>query len=101
MVASKTVTKDSEHITHALYHSNVHVIYSIYWTGKLPLELKLYTDQHSNLEVHHLPTRSIVYYDKQLVIHEKTCIFVFTPHAINGQSTVLVVVLFTLKSHGA
>lgn len=62
MATSKTVTKDSKHITHALYCSNVHVIYSIYWTSKLPLELKLYTDQHIKLEVHHLPTRSIVYY---------------------------------------
>lgn len=53
MATSKTMTKDSEHITHALYCSNVHVIYSIYWTSKLPLELKLYTDQHR---------RSIVYY---------------------------------------
>lgn len=78
------MTKDSKHITHALYCSKVHVIYSIYWTGKLPLKLKLYTDQHSRLEVHHLPTRSIVYY--WLVIVRKTCISIFTLHAINGHT---------------
>lgn len=46
MVGSYRMTKDSENITHALCCTNVHVIYIIYWTGKLPRQLKLYTDQH-------------------------------------------------------
>lgn len=56
MVASETTIKDSEHIPHAEYYSNVDEIHSIYRTGKLPQELKLYTG-HSKLEVH-----LVVYY---------------------------------------
>lgn len=77
------MTKDSEHITHALYCSNVHVIYSIYWTSILLLQLKPYTGQHSKLEVHHVPTRSIVNY--WLTVGKTLEDFLFSLHIASVQ----------------